>query len=102
MLYFQKEYRKALIDALEEIYKSNGIVIAFNILYPYYMPSKLVNLVGWSVMDVEILCSHYGKQHEVNGKSLDPPIIPELIKHDMFLFKIQSTSDWMDKNFMDL
>jgi hypothetical protein len=57
-----------------------------------------MGLASWGITDLEVICSHYGKQHKVNGKNIGPFINSNLVKHEFFSFKIQSTTEWMDKN----
>lgn len=99
---FQKAYAQAVIDALESRFEDNGIMNAFKVLNPCNMPSKSVGLGSWGVVDLEVLCSHYGKEQELNGKKFSPLINPDAVKREFFSFKIQATTDWMQKNFRDL
>jgi hypothetical protein len=61
-----------------------------------------MDLASWGVTNLEVLCSHHGKQHKVDGKNLGPLINSDLVKHEFFSFKIQCTTEWMDKNFRDV
>jgi hypothetical protein len=61
-----------------------------------------MGLASWGITDLEVLCSHYGKQHNVDGKNLGPLINSDLVKREFFSFKIQCTTEWMDKSFKDL
>ena len=51
---------------------------------------------------MEALCGQYGVERKIRGKDLAPLIKSQKVREEFFSFKIQSTTEWSDKNFKDL
>ena len=101
-LTFQKQFSEAMILALEFRFEDNDIVSAFKVLNPTNMPSKQVGLAQWGCAELEALCRQYGVERKIRGKDLPPLIKSQKVREEFFSFKIQSTTEWSDKNFKDL
>ena len=66
------------------------------------MPSRQVGLTQWSCAKLEALCREYGIERKIRSKELPPLIKSQKVREEFFSFKIQSTTEWSDKNFKDL
>ena len=101
-LIFQKQFSEAVILALESRFEDNDIISAFKVLNPINMPSRQVGLAQWGCVELKALCRQYGVERKIRGKDLPPLIKSQKVREEFFSFKIQSTTEWSDKNFKDL
>ena len=66
------------------------------------MPSRQVGLIQWDCIELKALCRKYGVERKIRGKDLPALIKSQKVREKFFSFKIQSTTEWSDKNFKDL
>ena len=89
--------------ALEARFSENDIIFVFSILNPSNMPSKMVRLNSWGVIELELLLKRYGVQKYLEGKIFFLLIDSDACRKDFFEnFKLQASLDWNNKTFKDL
>ena len=66
------------------------------------MPTKQVGLANWGVVALELLCAQFGVEREIGGRKIPPLVNSIAIKREFFAFKLQATTDWLDKSFKDV
>jgi hypothetical protein len=54
------------------------------------------------VVELKLLCGQYGVEREIGGRKIPPLGNSIAIKREFFAFKLQTTTDWLDKNFKDV
>ena len=58
---FQVCFSEEICKGLENCFKDNDIVSCFKILNPVELPSRQVGMGNWGVLELEMLCNHFGK-----------------------------------------
>jgi len=53
-------------------------------------------------VELDVLCDHYGQDLELQGKKFKALITPLVAKREFFAFKLQATTERLDKGFGDL
>lgn len=51
------------------------------------------------MIDLELLSAKYSIEPELNGRKIPPLIISIAVKREVFSFKLQATTNWLDKSF---
>lgn len=59
-------------------------------------------MANWGVIDLELLCGQYGVKRKIEGRKIAPLINYIAIKRNFFAFKLQVTTDWLNKNFKNI
>jgi len=99
---FQKQFALAVCNALKSRFEDNHIMAMFRVLGSRNMPSKQVGLASWRVVDLDLLCGQYGVDCEIEKRRMIPIVNFVAIKREFFAFKLQATTDWLDKRFKDV
>ena len=99
---FQKYFALTVCNALESRFEDNHIMTAFKVLAPITMSSTQISLANWGVLDLELLCGQYEVKRKFGGRKIHPLIKSVAIKREFFAFKLQVTTDWLDKSFKDV
>lgn len=74
----------------------------FKTLDPFYMQSRQVGLANWGVVDLEFLCGSSEIEREIGGINIFILINFIVIKRKFLTFKLQATTNWLDKKFKDV
>jgi Domain of unknown function (DUF4371)/hAT family C-terminal dimerisation region len=101
-LFFQKMYAEAVCMALEARFVDNDVIDAFKILNPIHMPQRQVGLSSWGVVQLDLLLKQYGQEKRVGGTILPPLVDAVACKQEFFAFKLQGTTEWIERTFGDL
>jgi hypothetical protein len=54
------------------------------------------------VVNLELLCDQYGVERKIGGRNIPPLVYSVAIKKEIFAFKLQTNTDWLDKNFKNV
>jgi hypothetical protein len=101
-LSFQKMYVESVCKALEARFVDNDIIDAFKIFNPIHMPQRQVGLASWGVVQLDLLLKLYGQGKRSGGTSLPPLVDAVACKQEFFAFKLQGTTEWLERTFGDL
>lgn len=87
-LAFQKQYVAIVHATLEATFKDSEIIVCFKIWNPTTMAFRQVGLASWGCIELEILCAHYGVEHQIDGKVYRPLINIATMKFEFLAFKL--------------
>jgi hypothetical protein len=87
VLAFQNQYVAIVHATLKATFKDNEIIVCFKIKNPTTMPFRQVGLASWGCVELEILCAHYGVEHQIDGKVYHPLINIATMKCEYIAFK---------------
>jgi hypothetical protein len=101
-LAFQTSFAHEVCKALESCFKDNDVISCFKILSPIEMPSRPVGMASWGVIELEKLCTHFGKNRKILDKEYAAMINVDVVRKEFFSFKVQASTEWREKTFTDL
>jgi hypothetical protein len=101
-LNFQKLYAEAVCVALDARFDDNDVIDCFKIFNPIHMPQRQIGLASWGVVQLELLLQQYGV-HKYKGGVIIPPLVDSAAcKQEFFAFKLQGSTEWMERTFGDV
>jgi hypothetical protein len=88
--------------ALDARFDDNDIIDCFKILNPIHMPQRQVGSASWGVVQLELLLQQYGVEKHKEGVIIPPLVDSAACKQEFFAFKLQGSTEWMERTFRDV
>jgi hypothetical protein len=101
-LTFQKCYAEAVCLALQAWFENNDVIDAFKVLNPIHMPHRQIGLASWGVIELNLLLQQYGKEKTKGGRTFLPLVDVATCKQEFFAFKLQRSTEWMDRTLGEI
>jgi hypothetical protein len=78
------------------------MIYCFKNFNPIHMPQRQIGLASWGVVQLELLLQQYGV-HKYKGGIIIPLLVDSAAyKQEFFAFKLQGSTEWMERTFGDV
>ena len=101
-LAFQTSFAEEVCKGLEDRFQDNDMIGCFKILNPCELPSRQVGMKSWGVTELEKICDHFGKEKMIGEKKFAAVINADAVRREFHAYKIQASTEWREKTFLDL